>query len=109
MADVEVLRGRKCHQKCHRPLETCFRGFPGCALSGLQYVRLKESGRVAQVVEQCPFKRLLSNAPTAGQSLPSGFPHNNRGKRLVFGAHCAPDCALKAEKETSKHACGGQL
>jgi len=36
-----------------------------------------------------PFKSLLCNAPTADQSLTSGFPHNNRGKGLEFGSHCA--------------------
>ena len=45
--------------------------------------------------EQCPFNSLLYNAPTADQSLTVGFPHNNRGKGLVVGSHCALNCALR--------------
>jgi hypothetical protein len=41
-----------------------------------------------------PFKSALCNAPTADQSLTSGFPHNKRGKGRVFGSHCAVNCAL---------------
>ncbi len=50
--------------------------------------------RTLTLVEQCPFKSLLCNAPTADQSLTSGFPHNKRGKGLVVGTHCALNCAL---------------
>jgi hypothetical protein len=52
-----------------------------------------KGGRVAQLVEQCPFKKLLSYVPTADQSLTSGFHPNNWGKKLVFGSDCAWNCA----------------
>jgi probable HAF family extracellular repeat protein len=52
------------------------------------------SWEAASVVEECPFKSLLCNAPTPDQSFTSRFPHNKRGKGLVFGSHCALNCAL---------------
>jgi hypothetical protein len=55
----------------------------------------------AHLAEQCPFKSLLSNAPTADQSLVSGYPHNKRGKGLVVGTHCALNCALDCEVQSS--------
>ena len=63
-------------------------------ISAFHCVKLLTVGRVAQLAEQCPFNRLLNYPSTAGQSLTSGLRHDERGKGMVGGIHCALNCAL---------------
>lgn len=66
---------------------------PCCVCSTLSSVQfIFKGGRMNRVPERIDCAYALTTR--ADQSLTSGFPHNNRGKGLVVGTHCALNCAL---------------